>query len=318
MEPFYQHAGITLFHGDSFSVLKELEPASVHCCVTSPPYWNMRDYHVAAQLGMEDNPFEYVAKMVALFELVRRVLRDDGTLWINIGDTYASRGWGCAGKTWKSSSRIHGERQRLSGWRSPPAGLKRKDLVGIPWRLAFALQEAGWYLRSEIVWQKPNALPEAVHDRPAKSHEKIFLLSKKEKYYYDYEAVKVPTSPNTHDTSKRIRTKADKAEASQNRANHRFLSRIGKVFGRRHLRDVWTVATAPYKDAHFATFPPDLILPCILAGCPKGGVVLDPFVGSGTTCFVSKEHGRGATGIDLNRDYLEMGAGRLKQDVLAI
>lgn len=318
MKPYYKGSGVTLYQGDALSVLREMETGSVNCVVTSPPYWRMRDYHVDGQLGMESAPEEYIDVMVGVFDEVKRVLRDDGTVWINIGDCYASGGWGTSGRGMGHFTRTWKEREKMSGWRSPPRGLKCKDMVGIPWRLAFALQAAGWYLRSEIIWQKPNVLPESISDRPAKSHEKIFLLSKKPKYYYDAEAVKVEASENTHDRGTRIRTKVDGANKKHNRANHSFLSKIGRPLERRNLRDVWTVPTKSYKGSHFATFPPDLIRPCILAGCPRGGTVLDPFVGSGTSCFVSKELRRRSVGIDLSSDYLDLAARRLSQEVLVL
>jgi DNA modification methylase len=269
---------IRLEHGDCLDVLRSMDASSINCCVTSPPYWGLRDYGVDGQLGLEENPEEYVTKMVAVFREVRRVLREDGTVWLNLGDSYAGGGRGgnppLGSGFWKQATNAGS----LVAPSSVPTGLKPKDLVGIPWRVAFALQADGWYLRQDIIWHKPNPMPESVTDRCTKAHEYIFLLSKSARYYYDAEAV-------------------DEEGVVVN--------------SKRNRRSVWTVTTMPYKGAHFATFPPKLIEPCILAGCPVGGVVLDPFVGSGTTSVVCVKHNRGCVGIDVNKDYLELAKQRI-------
>jgi site-specific DNA-methyltransferase (adenine-specific) len=318
MTIYYEDSSVQLRRGDALTELKELPDQSVHCVVTSPPYWRMRDYGFAEQLGMEDTPEQYVEVMVTLFREVWRVLRDDGTIWVNIGDTFTSGGWGGGSDAMVNRSRTWHQREKLCGWRVPPAGLKRKDLVGIPWRLAFALQEDGWYLRSDIIWEKPNVLPESVFDRPTKSHEYVFLMSKQAQYYYDAEAVKVPVSPNTHNRGTRVRTKVDGAKKRFNRANASFLRNIGGKIKRRNLRDVWTVPNVPFQGNHYSTFPPNLIKPCILAGCPVGGVVLDSFVGTGTTCRVAKDFGRRSIGIDFSAESLDDALERLSQEVLPL
>lgn len=347
---YYKDEAVELHQGDTLEVLKSFGAGTVQCVVTSPPYWRMRDYGFDEQYGMEETPELYVEAMVGLFQEVWRVLRDDGVIWVNLGDCYASGGWGGGADVRLNRSRTWQQREKLSGWRGHPEGLKHKDMVGIPWRFAFAMQSVGWYLRSEIIWHKPNVLPESVTDRPTKSHEYIFLMSKRPQYYYDAEAVKVPVSQNTHERGERVRTKVDKAKRRYNRANSNFLRNIGGKIKKRNLRDVlkarspevrrqyieakkivraylrgdtgfpdvWTVANRPFKGVHFSTFPPDLIKTCILAGCPVGGTVLDPFVGSGTTCAVSKLFGRNAIGIDFKANYLDMAKLRLRQGVLDI
>lgn len=285
---------VKILAGDWVEQLRTLEDGSVHCCVTSPPYWGLRDYGVAGQLGLEKTPEEYVAKLVEGFREVRRVLRDDGSIWVNLGDSYTSGG--------------RGEQSRIRSWRPEmPFALKPKDLVGIPWRVAFALQADGWYLRSDIIWHKPNPMPESVTDRPTKSHEYIFLLSKRQSYYYDAEAIKEPSL-----NGGKVVSLGDKS-FSAGQANGRNVEPSGNglsdtytVLNDRNKRTVWTVATSPYKEAHFATFPPDLIEPCILAGCLVGGTVLDPFFGSGTTGRVALELGRNCIGIELNPDYVKL------------
>jgi len=306
MTPFYNHAGITIYHGDCIESMKSMEPGIVNTCVTSPPYWGLRDYGVEGQLGLESTPDEYVAKMVEVFREVRRVLRDDGTLWLNLGDSYTSggrNGWGPqTGKQQTNKGSLHNERA------PQPKDLKPKDLVGIPWRVAFPLQADGWYLRSDIIWHKPNVMPESVTDRPTKSHEYIFLLSKSQKYHYDHEAIKESTTCD--------RTRGPAEHPSDDTNGNAGLSRR-EPQDTKNKRSVWTVPTQPFKKAHFAVFPPDLIEPCILAGCPKGGTVLDPFLGSGTTAIVAKENYRNAIGCELNHDYIGMAIARLQQDMLS-
>jgi len=293
--------------GDVREKLRELADGSVHCCVTSPPYWGLRSYNGGdAEIGLESTPDEYVASMVAVFREVWRVLRDDGTLWLNLGDSYA------AGKMVRDDS---GDNGRFGGTRlepvqrKAPEGLKPKDLVGIPWRVAFALQADGWYLRQDIIWAKPNPMPESVTDRCTKSHEYIFLLSKSALYYYDNEAIKEPTV--TRDDTNRDR---DSTRLNNIPGRTRMAGLKTNDYEMRNKRDVWTVTTRPYKGAHFATFPPDLITPCILAGCPPDGTVLDPFFGAGTTGLVAQRHNRRWIGIELNPEYAKLAADRIEAE----
>lgn len=279
-----------------------LHEQSVHCVVTSPPYWGLRDYGIAGQLGLEATPEEYVATLVTVFREVRRVLRDDGTVWLNLGDSYA------ANRSYQVRDNKHVDVGNTMASSVPP-GLKPKDLIGIPWRVAFALQADGWWLRSDIIWAKPNPMPESVTDRPTKAHEYIFLLSKSERYYYDAEAVKEPaTSP--------LNSRLPAPRGSEPYAVASGVGRTPQLFtrkndGSRNRRTVWTLATQPYKGAHFATFPEKLIEPCVKAGCPVGGFVLDPFVGSGTTLAVAQALGRHGVGLELKWDYLKLAQERV-------
>ncbi len=311
--------------GDAIEVLKTMPAQSVNTCVTSPPYWGLRDYGIDGQVGIEETPEEYVAKMVEVFREVKRVLRDDGTLWLNLGDSYASRGGiaqphrdGSGGIGKKGTRGMQGYSAAGGGFIKPSAinnGLKPKDLIGIPWRVAFALQADGWYLRSDIVWHKPNALPESVKDRPTKAHEYIFLLSKSRKYYYDADSIKEPSS-DLEKSKKRYEKPFGGKKAEELLKTDQVHTRIigmREFDGKRNKRTVWTVPTRPFPEAHFATFPPDLIEPCVLAGCPIGGVVLDPFAGSGTTLLVATQHHRRSIGIELNPDYIKIAERRLKQ-----
>jgi DNA modification methylase len=254
--------------GDSREVLKHIPIDCVRCCVTSPPYWSLRDYHIPGQIGLEAQLDDYFASLVAVFEEVRRVLTPDGTLWLNIGDSYTS-----GGRTWRAPDKKNPVRA-MSVRPPTPDGLKPKDLIGVPWRLAFALQAAGWYLRADIVWNKPNCQPESVKDRPTRSHEMLFLFSKSEQYHYDPSAVRGPNG--------------------------------------RNLRTVWDIPTQPYKEAHFAVFPPALIEPCLQLGSEPGDLVLDPFLGSGTTADVALKMGRRFVGIELNPEYVEIARRRLE------
>lgn len=256
----------TLFQGDAETILRRLPTDHFRCCVTSPPYWGLRDYGISGQIGTEGDPEAYVGRLVAVFDQVRRVLTEDGTLWLVVGDSYTSGNRGYRAPDRKSPV-------RAMGYRAPtPEGLKPKDLVGIPWRLAFALQSAGWYLRSDIIWEKPNCMPESVKDRPTRSHEHLFLLSRSVHYHY---------------AAGEIRDDG------------------------RHRRDVWSIPTEPFPGAHFATFPPRLVEPCILAGSEPGDWVLDPFFGAGTVGVVCAEHGRRWVGIELNPDYASMARDRI-------
>ena len=290
----------------------------VQTCVTSPPYYGLRDYGHPGQLGLEKSPDEYVKSMVEVFRCVRDVLADDGTLWLNLGDSYAGYHGNKNSEIPTSSTNGwtngYNENKRAGG-KPQDIGLKPKDLIGIPWRVAFALQADGWYLRQDIIWSKPNPMPESVTDRCTKAHEYIFMLTKKERYYYDHEAVKEPAVST--DIRKFTDNGADKQRGHGRKHagfNGRYADKIAEqgVPETRNRRSVWTVATRPYKGAHFATFPETLIEPCILAGAPLGGIVLDPFMGSGTTAAVAKKHGRQYLGCELNPDYGVLQQERLK------
>jgi DNA modification methylase len=298
-----------ILNGDALAMLRTLCTGSVQMCATSPPYWGLRDYGVPGQLGLERTHFEYVDRLVEIFREVRRVLKDDGTLWLNLGDCYATGagkvgncpGGGKQGESWKGLG-PHCQPNRM-----PLRGLKPKDLVGIPWRVAFALQADGWYLRSDIIWHKPNPMPESVTDRPTKAHEYLFLLAKSEKYYYDAEAI---SEPAIH--AGEIVVLGEKS-LSRGQATAANITPSGNgnaatitVKRTRNRRTVWTVTPKPFKGAHFATFPPKLIEPCILAGSKTGSLVIDPFNGAGTTGLVALEHGRRYVGIELNPSYIEM------------
>ena len=260
--------------GDAYHVLSRLPRESIQCVVTSPPYWGLRDYNIEGQIGLEPTLPQFINRLIAVFQEVKRVLRPDGTFWLNIGDGYTSgnRGWRAPDK--KNPARAMSVRP------DTPQGLKPKDLIGVPWRLALALQEDGWYLRSDIVWHKPNAMPESVKDRPTRAHEYIFLFTRSERYYYDHEAIK---------------------ELSDNGT------------GMRNRRSVWDVNTEPCKDAHFATFPPKLIEPCVLAGSRLGDYVLDPFFGAGTVGLVCQKTRRKYIGIELHPEYVELAVSRLSK-----
>ena len=331
---------ITILPGDCRETLRTLPAESVQCCVTSPPYFGLRDYGCAGQLGLEKTPADYVAEIVAVFREVHRVLRKDGTVWLNLGDSYAST-WSCSRVNAVGNGACDkGQRRLRTG-----NGIKEKDLIGIPWRVAFALQAAGWYLREDIIWSKPNCMPESVTDRCTRSHEYIFHLSKSARYYHDADAIKEPAiyavtgNANGSTTARKARARdehksmptgerngirpagfkdatfdgkhADKQRGHSRRHdgfNDRWdgMEKAEQCSGMRNKRSVWTVAPANYPDAHFATFPPALIRPCILAGCPTGGVVLDPFGGSGTTGMVALELGRKAILCELNPEYVKL------------
>jgi len=299
--------------GDALSVLKTMPDQSINTCVTSPPYWGLRDYGVDGQLGLEPTPEEYVANLVEVFREVKRVLRNDGTLWLNLGDSYAGN---CSQASNNGRAGFGNPRERLVNRKGK--GLKPKDLVGIPWMVAFALRADGWYLRSDIIWHKPNAMPESVKDRPTKAHEYIFLLSKSQHYYYDHEAIKEPAAyDGRKDTLLKGSPKYKKGVVpgqvahSMAAKGHERWKKNERGEYVRNKRSVWTVPTRPFPEAHFAVYPPDLIKPCILAGCPVGGTVLDPFAGSGTTLLVAMQHHRKSIGIELNPEYIEIAKRRL-------
>jgi DNA modification methylase len=352
---------VTVLIGDARERLRELPDGSVHCCVTSPPYFGLRDYGVEGQMGLEATPTEFVDGMVALFREVRRVLSDDGTLWLNLGDSYASApGQASRGGAPSSKSTLEGNGHRgggpklsklprvgRSGNRGNDAGdharrpfdpcLKPKDLIGIPWRVAFALQADGWWLRQDIIWAKPNPMPESVRDRCTKAHEYLFLLSKGPRYHFDAEAIMEGLAPASIERlSQNVDAQAGSARAPgktngpmkavsrvrglpprhahyPESSDQSGLDEVGRGMGR-NKRSVWTVATQPFSGAHFATFPPALIEPCILAGCPKGGTVLDPFGGAGTTGLVADRLGRDAILIELNPEYAALARRRIEGD----
>jgi len=260
-----------LLEGDALHALSILPSESVQCIITSPPYWGLRDYGYDGQIGLEESLHQFINKLVMVFSEVRRVLKPDGTLWLNIGDGYTSGNRGYRAPDKKNPARAMSIRP------DTPEGLKPKDLLGIPWKLAFALQDNGWYLRSDIVWNKPNAMPESVKDRPTRSHEYLFLLSKNEHYYYDHDAIREPAADGS----------------------------------RKNRRSVWSVNTQPTPWAHYATFPAQLIEPCILASTKPGDFVLDPFFGSGTVGVVSEQNDRHFVGIELNPEYVKLATARL-------
>ena len=355
-----------IINGNCLDVMRTMDAQSVQTCITSPPYYGLRDYGTATwtggndptcdhstprsrgddikvgdkqgtsagskpntqlfcvscnaeriddQIGLEATPDQYVAKMVAVFREVRRILRDDGTVWLNLGDSYAGSG---KGRNADGSANVDPESKQATSlgtiigtlYKLTPDGLKPKDLIGIPWRVAFALQADGWYLRQDIIWHKPNPMPESVTDRCTKSHEYIFLLSKSQKYYFDHEAIQEPAIQSN---LKRSSPRAFGAKVQE--GTHRC--DVGNTFvdtGTRNKRSVWTVNVHPYIGAHFATFPPKLIEPCVLAGCPVGGTVFDPFTGSGTTGAVALKHHRKFIGCELNAEYVKLATARIESE----
>lgn len=349
-----------IYIGDCLDVMATWPDGFVQTAVTSPPYWGLRDYKVAGQIGLEETPDEYAAKMVEVFREVKRVLRDDGTLWLNLGDSYASA-WPCSRRSiiGQGPASLEQRRKRIprgtgrwGGGNNSGPGLKEKDLIGIPWRIAFALQADGWYLRSDIIWAKPNPMPESVTDRPTKAHEYLFLMTKSERYFYDAKAIRekgssdpagwktsdgwdTSTGNGGHGSFHRegrekgfkgykdlpegqtnLRVTRDKQRGHGRRHagfNERWdaMERVEQCSGMRNKRSVWTVATCPFPEAHFATYPPELIKPCILAGSRAGDVVLDPFMGAGTTALVAAELGRQFIGTELNPDYAAIAEKRI-------
>jgi DNA modification methylase len=331
---------VQILKGDCRDVLRTLPDESVHCVVTSPPYFGLRDYGVAGQIGLEPSPEAFTAELVAVFAELRRVLRKDGTAWLNLGDSYFNTSPGSGGKcvlagAWRTMTegRYHNAKRDFSD-----TAIKPKDLIGIPWRIAFSLQADGWYLRQDIIWSKPNPMPESVRDRCTKAHEYLFLLSKSERYHYDAAAIAEPLAlasisrlsqqgldqqagsdrvpGKTNGTMKAVRgrpggRRPDEFDGLVSGAGR---SGVGEGLDSRNKRSVWEVTTQPFSEAHFATFPPALIEPCILAGCPKGGTVLDPFGGAGTTGLVADRLGRNAILIELNPEYAAMAERRIRGD----
>ena len=311
--------------GDCLEVLRTLDAESVQCCVTSPPYFGLRDYGVAGQIGLEQTPDAFVAKLVEVFGEVRRVLADDGVLWLNLGDSYTGSGKqatnkgsqsvGClygTGKTAREAAVTNVTRQNFD--------IGPKQLIGIPWRVALALQADGWYLRSDIIWHKPNPMPESVTDRPTKAHEYLFLLTKSPTYYYDADAIAEPLARDYGagwDSGEVYRTPGESEKRTglaRGGTGHNGFQKVAVVPETRNKRSVWTIATQPFSEAHFATFPPKLIEPCILAGSRKGDTILDPFGGAGTTGLVADRLGRNALLIELNPEYAAMARRRITDD----
>lgn len=307
-----------ILFGDCREIMRRWAEQGVKAqmCVTSPPYFGLRDYGVDGQLGLEQTPDEYMQNMVEVFRVVRDVLADDGTLWLNLGDSYASptKGSGGTGKSTLVGTPNDGNGQLFAPRKFDMSGYKPKDLIGIPWMLAFALRADGWYLRQDIIWHKPNPMPESVRDRCTKAHEYIFLLSKSPKYYFDAEAIKEPAVSEKPAGNKRHKYADAYAagDSEEHRTKAGLLALAGVEWKTRNRRSVWTVATRPYKGAHFATFPPALIEPCILAGSRPGDIVLDPFMGSGTTAEVAILHGRQYLGCELNEEYRGLQDARIR------
>lgn len=334
---------VRILVGDCRERLAELPSESLQCCVTSPPYFGLRDYGVDGQMGLEDTPDEFIAGMVAVFREVRRVLRDDGTLWLNIGDSYCSTAPGT-----RNAAQPKGSAENAEQWANvrpkTPEGMKPKDLIGIPWMLAFALRADGWYLRQDIIWSKPNPMPESVRDRCTKAHEYLFLLSKGPRYHYNIDAIAEPISAASiarlsQDTANQVGSdrvpgktngamkavakggkNAFRGQGAQRHTEAGAANRDGRDMREvganitRNKRSVWEVATQPFSEAHFATYPPELIEPCILAGCPAGGTILDPFFGAGTTGLVADRLQRDCIGIELNPEYAAIAERRLRGD----
>lgn len=335
----------TVIQGDCLDVMKSMPDNFVNCCVTSPPYWGLRDYGVEGQLGLEKTPNEYVEKIVNVFREVKRILKKDGTLWLNLGDSYNSTDagknpGGFQGKQMRNNEQMNNAYTRHGDTlKGKIKGLKPKDLVGIPWRVAFALQADGWYLRQDIIWSKPNPMPESVTDRCTKSHEYIFLMAKSERYYFNQESIRTPLKDisiarlaqniesqkgsdrvpfKTNGNMKAVRKQYDKSMAgggSKIKGHNGYFDEYGNLIcgDTANKKSVWTITTKPFKEAHFATFPEDLIVPCIFAGCPEGGIVFDPFIGSGTTGVVAMKYDRNFIGIELNAEYIEMANERISE-----
>jgi DNA modification methylase len=302
---------VQIINADCRTALKGLADASVNCCVTSPPYFGLRDYDVAGQIGLELTPDAFVAELVDVFREVRRVLREDGSLWVNMGDTYQNAKGQSGGFDPKQPARRHLRAARPQDRTIP--GLKPKDLIGVPWMLAFALRADGWYLREEIIWNKPNAMPDPTKDRCTRSQEHIFHLSKSRRYYHDGDAIKEP-AVSDHGSGNGFARPARLSYQNTDGTARGNSEQWTSVGGMRNKRSVWTVPTKPFAEAHFAVFPPDLVEPCILASCPEGGTVLDPFGGAGTTALVADRHNRNAILIELNPEYAALARRRIDAD----
>lgn len=315
MSVYYQDGTITLHHGHALDVLAGLPAGSVDCCVTSPPYYGLRDYGVAGQIGAEKSPGEFVAALVGVFEQVRRVLADDGTCWLNLGDSYvgAANSGGLSPRRFDQRGTMSGETYRAMGLPTK-TGAPPKNLLGMPWRVAFALQDAGWVLRNAIVWAKPNAMPESVTDRLSGRYELIFLLSKSRRYWFDLDPIREDYSERVLDRQQYAGRDIPPNDWSAGAGRRDIDSARGILgFGHKGMNpqgrnpgDVWTIPTTPFPGSHFAVFPPEIPRRAILAGCKPGGVVLDPFHGSGTTGMVAEQLGRRYIGVDINAEYLDL------------
>ena len=320
----YNHYDIqfdTIYTGDCLEVLKTLPDESVHCCVTSPPYYALRDYGMEEQIGREATPKEYISRLTEVFTEVRRVLRSDGTLWLNIADTYAGKGNQGDFVDPKNPKGRNGQAVALN---YKVEGCKPKDMIGIPWMLAFALRDSGWYLRNDIIWMKENPMPESCKDRCSRCYEHIFLLSKSRKYFFDAKAISEPIAPATAERLKRgmkggkkygkpVPGQPQTQTINRPRAHGEITDSM--INPMRNKRDVWVVNTVPFKGGHYAAYPPKLVEPCLLAGCPEGGIVLDPFFGSGTTGMVAKQLNRHYIGIELNPEYAELAKARIGGEI---
>ena len=298
-----------IYQGNAIDVLKNFEDNSIDCCITSPPYYALRDYGVDGQIGLEETPEKYIERLTEVFMEVHRVLKPEGTLWVNIGDSYNGYKGNASNDNFETEYAGHrNQPARTSRFGLEAKNIKAKDLIGIPWMLAFSLRNAGWYLRQDIIWHKPNPMPESVKDRCTKSHEYIFLLSKSSNYYFDYEAIQ-EDSVCMNDPRKGLGhiDYNGKRDGKNGEGQRAFVS----ITDKRNKRDVWSVNVKPCKEAHFATYPEELVAPCILAGCPQGGIVLDPFMGSGTTGIVANKLCRHYVGIELNPDYVKIAERRI-------
>lgn len=313
-----------ILFGDCLSILKQMPDNQIDCVITSPPYWGLRDYGAEGQIGLEKTPDEYIEKMVEIFRQIRRVLKPSGTCWLNLGDTYigGKRGFSASGRLYISAKQATNAGSIIPPMEIPD-GMKSKDLCGIPWRVAVALQADGWWLRQDIIWHKPNPMPEGVKDRCVKSHEYIFLLTKSAKYFFDYQSIQeMAQYDGRKDTTKKsskkytVKYMPDKYgfKSPHNRQRERWPSRGRNGILMRNRRSVWTVPTQPFPEAHFATFPEKLVEPCLLAGCPEGGIVLDPFIGSGTTAVVACRYGRHYLGIEVNSEYVKIAERRISKE----
>lgn len=330
---------------DALEGVKVLPDKSINCCVTSPPYYGLRDYGVSGQIGLEETPEQYIDRLVLVFREIRRALKDDGTLWVNIGDSYAGSGKGAANYPENALKYKQGTNKgtlsKATAINTVNGDVKPKDLIGIPWMLAFALRADGWYLRQDIIWAKPNPMPESVTDRCTKAHEYIFLFSKSPRYYFDHESIKQPARESTlarisqdvesqqgsdrvpGKTNGRIKAviggrKRESANAGLDKSDPMYRHNTYREYeytGMANKRSVWNVATKPFKDAHFAVYPEELITDCIKAGCPVGGVVLDPFMGSGTTGVVARKLDRNYIGFELNPQYIEIANKRMHNEI---
>ena len=311
----------TIINRDALYALRELPEESVHCCVTSPPYYALRDYGLDMQIGREDTPEQYIDRLTEVFRELRRVLRSDGTLWLNIADTYCGTG----NKGYHADPKNpKGRNGQQIARNNRVSGCKQKDLIGIPWLLAFALRADGWYLRSDIIWQKENPMPESVKDRLSRCYEHIFLFSKSKKYFFDYKAISEPIAPATAERLKRGMKGGNKygkpvpgqpQPQSINRPREHGEIKDADINPLRNKRDVWKINTVPFKGGHYAAYPPKLVETCLLAGCPEGGIVLDPFMGSGTTGMVAAQMGRHFIGIELNPEYTELAYKRIGGEI---